>query len=65
MSAMDDSISHVNTRLLDASTFVRPNSNVPLRNRNDTFRHFNSNTGGALVRGRDDHHFDNPRVFGK
>lgn len=65
MSKMDDPTSHVNTRLLDPATFVRPASNVPLRNRNDTFERFNSDTGGVITRGQDDHHFDNPRVFGK
>ena len=65
MIEMDDPVGHVNHRLLVASTFDRPNSNVPLRNRTDTFKHFNSNSGGVLTRGRDDHHFDNPRVFGE
>lgn len=65
LAQMDDYTSHVNLRLLDSNAYVRPTSTVPLRNRTDTFKRFNSNTGSVVVRGADDHHFDNPRVFGK
>ena len=65
MDHMDDPAVHVNMRLLDLSTFVRPQTTVPLRNRTDTFKQFNSVDGHVVVRGRDDTHFDNPRVFGK
>lgn len=65
LAQMDDYTGHLNLRLLDPTTYVRPASDVPLRNRTDTFKRFNSNTGGVIVRGADDHHFDNPRVFGK
>lgn len=64
LNKMDNPIGHVNLRLLDPSTFVRPNTNVPLRNRSDTFKQFNSAYGQAVVRGADDHQFDNERVFG-
>ena len=65
LTLMDNPSGHVNYRLLDPATFVRPKSSVPLRNATDTFKQFNSNSGPAVVRGTDDHHFDNPRVFGK
>ena len=65
LTLMDNPTGHVNYRLLDPVTFVRPKTNVPLRNRTDTFKQFNSNSGHVITRGSDDHHFDNPRVFGK
>lgn len=65
MDQMDSPSGHVNLRLLDPSTFVRPNSNIPLRNRTDTFKQFNSILGHVVIRGQDDHQFDNNRVFGK
>ena len=65
MASMDNPSGHVSMRLLDPVTFVTSSASVPLRNPTDTFKQFNSDTGHAIVRGRDDHHFDNPRVFGK
>ena len=62
---MDDSSQHVDRRLLDPSTFVRPESTVPLRHPNQTFKEFNSNSGTVVTQGSSDHQFDNPRIFSK
>ena len=65
LTLMDDPIGHIDRRLLDPSTFVRPNSTVPLRSPRHTFRRFNSNDGRVIVEGADDHQLTNPRAFGK
>ena len=61
---MDDPIIHIDRRLLDPTTFVRPNTTVPLRQPQHTFRRFNSAGGRVIVEGSDDHQLDNPRAFG-
>ena len=65
LTAMDDPVGHVDHRLLDPSTFVRPNSNTPLRSPTQNFKRFNSNDGRVIVEGSDDHQISNPRAFGK
>ena len=64
LTAMDNPTGYVNHRLLSASTYVRPRTRHPLRTPSQTFEHFTANCGRTMTRGTDDHHFDNPRVFG-
>ena len=65
LAQMDDPIGHIDRRLLDPATFVRPETDVPLRRPGQTFKEFNSNSGDVIVQGSSDHQFDNERIFSK
>ena len=64
LTLMDDPVGHIDYRLLDPSTFVRPNTTVPLRLPRHNFKRFNSNDGNVIVEGECDYQLDNPRAFG-
>ena len=65
LAQMDDPVGHIDHRLLDPNTFVRPATDVPLRHEGQTFREFNNNQGGVMIQGSANHQFDNPRIFSK
>lgn len=65
LTQMDDPVGHIDHRLLDPATFIRPGTDVPLRHPGQTFKEYNSNTGTVIEQGSSDHQFDNPRIFSK
>ena len=64
LAHMDNPTSFVEHRLLSDHSLMYPTPRAPLRNPQHDFTRFNSNSGHEVVRGRDDHQFDNPRVYG-
>ena len=64
LTQMDNPTSFIDHRLLQPRSRVYPTTNQPLRLDNQDFSSFNSNSGHEVVRGRDDHQFENPRVYG-
>ena len=64
LDLMDNPTSFVEHHLLDERALTYPTQRAPLRNAHHDFTRFNSNAGHEVVRGRDDHQFDNPRVYG-
>ena len=63
LAQMDNPVGHIDHRLLDPSTYVRPPTQVPLRHDGQTFKEFNSHSGEVIIQGSSNHQFDNPRIF--